>query len=318
MKKYKILWIDDQWEELSSFKDLCELVHDIEVVPCRYAVEGMKLFETHLQSWSAVVLDAKVLMNADNEVAALTGLQHSVKRIHELSLKRYVPTFILTGQPDLFSNETFSEIYGKFYEKAKDEEQLIHDIKQAADQLVVTQIRKKYGNILEIWPERESEIINILTTIELGNNKNSTCLNEIRKMMEDVMARISQSGLLLVNYTSTNLAECSRFLGQRWLQVLIPIYIQRSIHSCVEICNPGSHRTEMEMAIKEGRAPYVLNSTVFELLNILYWCKNLEKLPSKEEVNLMVRGLKAKYDEDKSKRNDSDVASSKNGSKESE
>ena len=317
MKKYKILWIDDQWEELSSFKDLCELVHDIEVVPCRYAVEGMKLFEAHLQSWSAVVLDAKVLMNADNEVAGLKGLQHSVNRIHELSLKRYVPTFILTGQPDLFSNETFSEVYGKFYEKAKDEEQLIQDIKQAADQLVVTQIRKKYGNILEIWPERESEIINILTTIELGNNKNCTCLNEIRKMLEDVMERISQSGLLLVNYTSTNLAECSRFLGQRWLQVLIPIYIQRSIHSCVEICNPGSHRTEMEMAIKEGRAPYVLNSTVFELLNILYWCKNLEKLPSKEEVNLMVRGLKAKYDEDKSKRNDSDVASSKDESKES-
>ena len=144
MKKYKILWIDDQWEELSSFKDLCELVHDIEVVPCRYAVEGMKLFETHLQSWSAVVLDAKVLMNADNEVAGLKGLQHSVNRIHELSLKRYVPTFILTGQPDLFSNETFSEVYGKFYEKAKDEEQLICDIKQAADQLVVTQIRKKY------------------------------------------------------------------------------------------------------------------------------------------------------------------------------
>ena len=301
MKKYKILWIDDQWEELSSFKDLCELVHDIEVVPCRYAVEGMKLFEAHLQSWSAVVLDAKVLMNADNEVAALTGLQHSVKRIHELSLKRYVPTFILTGQPDLFSNETFSEIYGKFYEKAKDEEQLIHDIKQAADQLVVTQIRKKYGNILEIWPERESEIINILSTLELGNSKNSTCLNEIRKMLEDVMERISQSGLLLVNYTSTNLAECSRFLGQKWLQVLIPIYIQRSIHSCVEMCNPGSHRTDLEMAIKEGRAPFVLNSTIFELLNILYWCKNLKDLPKKEEVSLMVKGLKAQFEEEKNK-----------------
>ena len=301
MKKYKILWIDDQWEVLSSFKDLCELVHDIEVVPCRYAVEGMKLFETHLQSWSAVVLDAKVLMNADNEVAGLKGLQHSVNRIHELSLKRYVPTFILTGQPDLFSNETFSEVYGKFYEKAKDEEQLICDIKQAADQLVVTQIRKKYGNILEIWPERESEIINILSTLELGNSKNSTCLNEIRKMLEDVMERISQSGLLLVNYTSTNLAECSRFLGQKWLQVLIPIYIQRSIHSCVEMCNPGSHRTDLEMAIKEGRAPFVLNSTIFELLNILYWCKNLKDLPKKEEVSLMVKGLKAQFEEEKNK-----------------
>jgi len=301
MKKYKILWIDDQWEELSSFKDLCELVHDIEVIPCRYAVEGMKLFEEHLQSWSAVILDAKVLMNADNEVAGLKGLQHSVNRIHELSLKRYVPTFILTGQPDLFSNETFSEVYGKFYEKAKDEEQLICDIKQAADQLVVTQIRKKYGNILEIWPERESEIINILSTLELGNSKNSTCLNEIRKMLEDVMERISQSGLLLVNYTSTNLAECSRFLGQKWLQVLIPIYIQRSIHSCVEMCNPGSHRTDLEMAIKEGRAPFVLNSTIFELLNILYWCKNLKDLPKKEEVSLMVKGLKAQFEEEKNK-----------------
>lgn len=301
MKKYKILWIDDQWEELSSFKDLCELVHDIEVIPCRYAVEGMKLFEEHLQSWSAVILDAKVLMNADNEVAGLKGLQHSVNRIHELSLKRYVPTFILTGQPDLFSNETFSEVYGKFYEKAKDEEQLIHDIKQAADQLVVTHIRKKYGNILEIWPERESEIINILTTLELSNSKNSTCLNEIRKMLEDVMERISQSGLLLVNYTSTNLEECSRFLGQKWLQVLIPIYIQRSIHSCVEMCNPGSHRTDLEMAIKEGRAPFVLNSTIFELLNILYWCKNLKDLPKKEEVSLMVKGLKAQFEEEKNK-----------------
>lgn len=50
MSKYKILWIDDKWEEMDSFKDVCELPkHGMEIVPCKYSVTGMQLFEQHLE-----------------------------------------------------------------------------------------------------------------------------------------------------------------------------------------------------------------------------------------------------------------------------
>ena len=41
-------------------------------------------------------------------------------------------------------------------------------------------------------------------------------------------------------------------------------------------------------------------------MNILYWCKNLKDLPKKEEVSLMVKGLKAQFEEDKNKQKDTE------------
>lgn len=295
MRKYKVLWIDDQWDEMSSFKDLCEMVHDIEVVPCKFAVEGMKIFEQELYSWSAVILDAKVLKESENETARLDGLQYSNNKIQELRSKRYVPRFIFTGQPDLQGNDVFKDIYGDFYMKSKDEERLIEDIKKAADNLSITRIKEKYGNVLSIWPEREKELVGILRVLEEQEYDSQTCLNEIRKMLEDVMERISLSGLLLVEWNRTNLAECSRQIGKSCMQMLIPVYIQRSLHSCIDICNPGSHRSDLEQAVKDGRAPYVLRSTIFELMNLLFWCKNLPVSANEREMTqLLVRGLLAR------------------------
>lgn len=75
MSKYKILWIDDKWEEMDSFKDVCELPkHGMEIVPCKYSVDGMRLFEKHLEEWSGVILDAKVLMDKDSKLDQLKGL----------------------------------------------------------------------------------------------------------------------------------------------------------------------------------------------------------------------------------------------------
>ena len=75
MSKYKILWIDDKWEEMISFKDVCELPENgFEVVTCNNAVDGMRLFERHLEEWSGVILDAKVFKSSESQVDRLDGL----------------------------------------------------------------------------------------------------------------------------------------------------------------------------------------------------------------------------------------------------
>ena len=56
---------------------------------------------------------------------------------------------------------------------------------------------------------------------------------------------------------------------------VIPAYIQRSFHSAVTIANEGSHRLKIDEDTKDGTAPYLVQSTVFELLNILVWLQTL-------------------------------------------
>ena len=49
MNKYKILWIDDQYELLSELMERCEVVNGFEITKCRFAKEGMKTYENHLE-----------------------------------------------------------------------------------------------------------------------------------------------------------------------------------------------------------------------------------------------------------------------------
>lgn len=281
MSKYKILWIDDKWKDLDSFKDVCELPkNDIEVVACTNAEEGMEIFEAHLDEWSGVVLDAKVFKGRGSEVDRLEGLDYSRKRISELKHKRYVPTYIFTGQPDLISGTTFAELVGEFYEKDKDEERLIADIKSNADEMANTQIIHKHQVVFDTWPESKHELLRILNVIKDEDWQNNSVLNDIRKVMDDVMIRLYNCGYCIVEHTGSNLGECSKMLGSGYMREFIPGYIQRSIHTCVEVTNTGSHRMDTDSFVKFGKAPYLLRSLTYDMLNVLYWCKDL---PSKED-----------------------------------
>lgn len=277
MSKYKILWIDDKWEELDSFKDVCELPkHGIEIVPCKYSIDGMKIFEEQLEEWSGVILDAKVLMSKEDKLDQLKGLTYSLRRIHELSHKRYVPYYIFTGQPDTASGTAFAEEhYDHYYEKDRDEDRLIADIKRNALDLEETRIVHKYQDVFDQWPKSRHDLLRILKVLEDEDWQNNSVLNDIRKIMDDVFAKLYEVGICSVKHNGTNLNQCSTMVGQPFMQLIVPVYIQRCLHSCVAITNPGSHRTQTDNDVATGRSPYLIRSLVYEMLNILYWCKNL-------------------------------------------
>jgi hypothetical protein len=299
MSKYKILWIDDKWDEMDSFKEVCELPENgMEITPCKYSTEGMELFEKRIEEWSGVILDAKVLYNKDEKLDRLKGLTYSIKRINKLSSIREVPYYIFTGQPDTASGSSFAEEHeGRYYEKALDEDRLIADIKKNAECLIETQIIHKHQKVFETWPEIRHDLIRILKVLENEDWRNNSVLTDIRKVLSNVFYRCYERGFCSVEHNGSNLAECSIDMGQPFLSdsELVPEYIQRALQTCVRITNAGSHRTQTDKDVSNGNAPYLIRSLIYEMLNILYWCRIL---PPKEDCDQTRRALcaaKAEY-----------------------
>lgn len=297
MNKYKILWIDDQYELLSELMERCEVIHGFEITKCRFAKVGMKTFESHLEEWSAVVLDAKVLMESLNEVPNLSGLRYCRDRINELRPRRYVPMFVFTGQPDLISNEMFENMVDKYYSKGDDDDQLIEDIIAAANKQEETQIIHEHQTVFNTWPESNHDLLRILKVLRHEEWQNNSVLNDIRKIMNDVMTRLYERGFCTIEHDGSNLAECSRMIGQRYMEEIIPIYIQRAIHTCVEVTNPGSHRSKTDNDVAKGNAPYLIRSLIYNMLDILYWCRLLTPKEERETVSRAIRAAKSQYDQ---------------------
>lgn len=302
MNKYKILWIDDQYELLSELMERCEVMNGFEITKCRFAKEGMKTFERHLEEWSAVVLDAKVLMESLNEVPNLNGLRYCRDRINELKPRRYVPMFVFTGQPDLISNELFENMVDKFYSKGDDDDQLIKDIISAADQQEETHIIHNHQTVFDVWPESKHDLLRILKVLEKEDWQNNSLLNDIRKIMSDIMYRLYDCGFCTVKHDGANLNACSMMLGQPFMEKIVPVYIQRAIHTCVAITNPGSHRTKTDADVKDGKAPYLIRSLIFNMLDILYWCRCLPSKDFRQIALSAIEQAKKEYDIEQSQR----------------
>lgn len=276
---YHILWIDDDYDKMSSFIKNCRFKHQIELTPFKTQKDGLDAYAQNPTFWDGIILDAKVLDENEYEAADIRSLYKAVARIQ--TEFKDVPFFISTGQPDYISEKMFnafcqSTYSHRFYEKVVDDEQLCKDIVKAAEEKLQRQIKNKYPEIFSWLPaELYSEILVLLTIVECGDNKNANIFNNIRKLLDWIMVKLNEYGILAINFSGTNLNDCSRFLCSDELKEFVPQYMQRQIHSCCTIANEGSHRLATDEDVRSGVAPFLVRSTVFELLNILMWMHQL-------------------------------------------
>lgn len=71
---YEVIWIDDEWETMEAFKEECEVIHQIRLHPFRTQKAGMDEFDKCPKKWAAIILDAKVLDESEeNETPMLVG-----------------------------------------------------------------------------------------------------------------------------------------------------------------------------------------------------------------------------------------------------
>lgn len=281
---YHILWIDDEWDTMTSFKKYCKLQYNMELTPFKTQKEGLDEYAKNPSRWEAVILDAKVLDENEHEVANIGSLQKAVMRIKEQF--KELPYFISTGQPDLLSDNTFKSIFPIYYEKEIDDEKLCQDIIKTIDAQPNRIIKNKYP---ELFSKLESpiaeETLSILKIYEARDFYNADVFNKVRKILDWVMPYLYKYGLLAIKFTGTNLNECSKFLGNKKLQEYVPVYIQRHLYTLVTVSNDGSHRQKIDEEVKTGKASYLVASTIFELLNVLNWLYDLPK--EKEEKEKM-------------------------------
>ena len=224
--KFEVIWIDDEWKKMDAFKEECEVIHQIYLHPFRTQKAGMDEFDKNPKKWDAIILDAKMYDESENEVPRLDGLRKAVQHINEKSLLRKVPYFISTGQPDLMDNETFEQAFGTYYIKERDDQKLIQDIKNTASKSTRFQVKTFYLDAIEQLESFDTwcceKILDILEAMHFPEKNIDPLLyyNPLRQTLEYIFRKANKAIIIPDEFIGkdkddVNLNQCVQFLSGR-------------------------------------------------------------------------------------------------------
>lgn len=318
-KKYNILWIDDEWDKMPTFKQECEELYNLVLVPFRTRKAGMQALEDNLEKWQAVLLDAKMFDESENEQASLAGLGKAKAHLDRLSVKKAIPYFISTGQPDLLDDDNFKALFGNYYTKAKDDEKLMADILQAILNAESSQIKAIYSNIfassetLGISEYIDSIILDILLPLHYIEKQSSFKpihhYNQLRQLVEYLFRACHKVGLVpdqCIPNGIVNLNQCSIYLagknaekaGVRYGEPgerIIPDYIEAIIRAVLDFGNVHSHTVELdaedtlkiENILRSSQSKYLIFGLTLQLCEAITWFAKYISEHDDKEVNLL-------------------------------
>ena len=286
MSKYNVLWLDDQYDS-DELQEIADKAYDDFAIKLEgfksgeEGIEELEKFERKEIHYHAILLDARFYLNRDATAGSedIKGLKAVTKKLDQLEGKGIqIPRFILSGKTTLSKDDTFIDTYGEFYSKhiPSDIKRLFEDICKQADNRDETLIRTKYKDVLAscsasfIGIKNEANLVKILVGYEKGDFTNPDYFNQIRKVMEDIFEYCKKKNVFPLHITKMN--ERSRHIHS---DNKYPIHIRRSVQSVVDICQEGSHKTDVDSMVSKGQAPYLVSSTIMNLMNILIWIKTI-------------------------------------------
>lgn len=292
LKPLQVFWIDDQHEEMLSFKVQAEQ-YGIILHPFTSAEEGLPVLGERLDFFDAVLFDALFFQRKDqvSGTEEVDGLSAAIATVNQLKHRKAFTPFILTGQERLDTDKTFKASFGEFYSKRDplDVLRLFKDIRFAAEAMEDTQIRHRYQRVFEICTERyigATAACELLSILRRENDAGfiqeaSTQINAIRKIVEDLFRACHREGLVPDAFVrgSLKLNETCRFLGgmpQLGFQVrngIVPRTVADLLDSTLTIAQPASHRLHVDEHVGLVHSPYLLYATVYMLLDVLLWFK---------------------------------------------
>lgn len=123
----KVLLLDDEPLVMSGFVANAEQ-DGIDITIKSSYKEAREELEKNGHKYHAVILDVKGKVAPEDTTIGISGFGQARDYLIKLSSKRDLPFYIFTGQPDYQSNKEFSDLYGKYYIKGKDNEDLLKQI----------------------------------------------------------------------------------------------------------------------------------------------------------------------------------------------
>lgn len=295
---YTVLWIDDEHENFLGFKKKAYgLGLNLTKSSFDNYEEGLDWLKRNLQNCAAVILDVHCKATKD-AAANVNGFSENFWKILPLCNENDIPFFVMTAgssQSEEFSqiekyvlkfkSELASKIY---YTKNADEEILFNDIKRAISSKLSNQLKEKYGDILSFVGDSESEkLLRVMISIAEGDTRNTSCMNEMRQVLEWLKNYLIDYGLLpedcKLSYASNCIAEYSKYGLEE-----IPRYIGMTLRTCENTTQEGSHDgtndgIQVTKDLEAGNAPYLIESTLNNLLTTLHWAMLLPKEDGQRE-----------------------------------
>lgn len=284
---YNILWIDDEHEKLKGIH-MTALDHGIKLTPFKSFDGGIGELERNYTDYDGVLLDAKFFMNESDTPGSedINALKQAKDRL--LQLPKKFELFVLTGQAQLFDDETFNTFFPKYYRKGldKDIEQLFSDLRKAADEQPDTQIRHEYQRVFDVCTEKYigelagKDILDIFR--EKDNGDVNKYLVTIRKVVEDIFKGFYKFKLLPPEFVIPNveLNKTSKFLSgekengyQLRGESQLPEVMSNYLRFILQATQPGAHRSNVDKHIREVNTTYLFNSLLYQLLDIIIWFK---------------------------------------------
>jgi hypothetical protein len=273
-KRYNILWIDDQHKELEGFADEA-YQEGFDITAYASSREGMEYLENNLSAVDAIILDAKVFKDGPEDVASERGLSASIIEIARIGGKnrsKNIPRVIYTGQPDLQSNEDFSDrwcgipIFSKNEPTRRIFDKLIELIDDSPDATVRNQYRAAYEACREgrIDPHCWELLAPVLRSVTNVEDLPKDSYNDVRNALEWVFRYLHRYCVihekLIDDAGRVNLQGVSFFLAGKPARLhstnkdlfakhtILPYLLVNSVKFILDVTQPGSHTEELEDA----------------------------------------------------------------------
>lgn len=296
---YKILWIDDQWEELIDLKGSF-LDENIKLIPFKSLNTGIEELKKNYNTYDGILLDGIFLENEHDEKGTedSKNLYKAVAEIYSIPKKFEI--FIFTGQPNLVANEEFKKIFPNTFYKGNSIKNLSEQIREAADSLPDKQIKNQYKDVFDmLTPELLGEkYVKTLLNILKKEDYEQENLNELRKIIESIFEKLGEYDIIpeQIIKSNGNINGSTRFLSgnhetYKWVKNSpINPFIMFLLKTNLEILQDASHndtnKYKVDSYIKHSlNINYLYKSILNAVLEIITYLGNYLKNNKDKEIN---------------------------------
>lgn len=301
-KIYKALWLDDKPDPLMI--DVA-LTHGIIIKHFKSNQEGFSYLAQHLSEVDAVILDAISFQHQwqDPGTESIRALDEALSKLAELRHKKNLPYFILSGQPNLKSEQDATSRYENFYAKSEDEQQLFDDLKTKVDAQEERQLRYDYAPAFEacvsavVSEKAGRKLLEALLACKnpQANHQDDTTFTTLRIIIDEVFSAAIRHQLLPRECApggNVNLSNCAKLLSGSSTPIsathravlasrLLPNILVIPVQTCLGLTSTASHADQIGTIAdltsyrQTIRTPYLLIALTHQVMDLLVWFKTL-------------------------------------------
>lgn len=302
MRKYKVIWFDDEHDKFQPYKDEA-ILNNVQLIGYSNSAEGIPELKENHKDYDAVILDGlffKVEGQKGTDIDQ-SAFGEVARTLNELKAKGVIlPWFIYSGQPsfvkdknvllEVLKDETFAN--GKVFDKNKfqDFTELLEEIKREADKNPERIIKMKNPGIFSIFDEGilgvdvESQLISLFKNHTYENRAElKAILTNIRSIQESIFVKYEGIHVLPKNLTFIN--KVKHLSGNKtavngW-NATSDEYQTSEIENLQKwiylTCGTYIHHLENAHYTGEVISNYAVKSMFYGLLELLLWFKKTYK-----------------------------------------